>query len=178
MAIPEHRKFPQWSPPGTALQGTLPVEREARVVALEARLRELARVSLAVIDADAVRECVLPESRVQISQDDFTYDIPQATAVKRALLRVERLSDLEPQVAIWRRRPDLEGKADLVLAGSDYTSQFSGWDMLTIPVPEAMARAFAGEPAAAHGEHYLSLFAPLRDSLDDVVAVLELCVQL
>ncbi len=100
--------------------------------------------------------------------------------MRRALLRIERLCDLDPQSAVWRRRPDRPGMADLVLAGQTYTSQYSGWGKFPIPIPEAMGRAFAGEPASAWREdgRWLSVFTPVRDSLDDVVGVLELCVQL
>jgi hypothetical protein len=70
--------------------------------------------------------------------------------------------------------------ADLVLAGRSYSSQFSGWGGYPIAIPDAMQSAFDGEPASAVSgdERLLSVFAPLRDSLDDVVAVLELCVRL
>jgi hypothetical protein len=176
MSVLPNRRYPQWSPPGTALVGPLPTG-EARRPALEARLRELARVSLAILDADAVRDCLLPQSRVEISPDDYEYDSDLCHAVRRGLLRIERLSDLDVETAVWRLRPDRPGEADLVLAGHAYTSQFSGWEKYTIPIPEAMARAFDGEPAAASSGdgRWLSLFAPLRDSLDDVVGVLELC---
>jgi hypothetical protein len=178
MPVLAHRCYPEWAPPGTALLGPLPEEAGARRKAIAARLLELARVSLAVLDAEAVRECILPAARIEISGDDFAYDIDLANTVKRGLLRIERLSDLAPQAAVWRLRPDLPGQADLVLAGSEYPRQFSGWAKFPIPVPPEMQRAFEGVPdvAAPEGGAYCSVFAPLRDSLDDIVGVLELCV--
>ena len=180
MPVLPHRRYPQWAPPGTSLLGPLPDGAEARRDAVVARLLELARVSLAVLDADAVRECVLPESRIEISPDDYAYDIERCNTVRRGLLRVERLSDLEPQTALWRLRPDRPGEADLALAGTEYTQQFSGWGKFPIPIPPAMQQAFDGEPGVACSDDgkRCSVFAPLRDSLDDVVAVLELCVPL
>ena len=180
MGIPAHRKYPQWAPPGTALAGPLPEAAPDRVRAVESRLLELARVSLAILDIDAVRDCIRPESRIEICPDDFAYDTSLANAVKRGLLRIERLCDLEPESAVWRLRPDKPGMADLVLAGRSYTSQFSGWGGFPIAIPDAMQSAFDGEPASALSgdERLLSVFAPLRDSLDDVVAVLELCFRL
>jgi hypothetical protein len=180
MPVLANRRYPQWAPPGTPLTGPLPAAGEARREAVAARLLELARVSLAVLDADAVRECLLPSARLEISPDDYAYDIELCNTVRRGLLRVERLTDLEPQTAVWRLRPDQPGVADLVLAGTEYTSQFSAWAKFPIPLPPAMQQAFAGEPAVAEAEdgRWCSVFAPLRDSLDDVVAVLELCVAL
>jgi len=176
MAALPNRTYPQWAPPGTALIGPLPEEEAARRAAVEARLLELARVALALLDVDAVRDCILPAARVEISPDDFGYDIDLCNTVRRSLLRLERLSDLAPEVAIWRLRPDKPGLADLVLAGTEYTHQFSGWEKFPIPIPPAMQTAFEGRPASVSSAdgRSLSVFAPLRDSLDDVVAVLEL----
>ena len=179
MAVLPNRRYPQWSPPGTALVGPLPEEPEARREATVARLLELARVALAVIDADAARDCLLPASRIEISGDDFEYDTALCNALRRGLLRVERLSDLDVQSAVWWPRPDKPGMADLMLAGTEYTGQFSGWQKFPIAMPDAMRRAFDGEPGPVSSEdgRWSSVFVPLRDSLDDVVAVLELCVR-
>lgn len=179
MSVLSHRRYPQWAPPGTALTGPLP-EGKAGLDAIAARLLELARVACAVLDADAVRDCLLPASRIEISPDDYAYDIELCNAVRRGLLRLERLTDLEVQSALWRLRPDLPGQADLLLAGSTYTQQFSGWEKFPIPIPPAMQQAFAGEPATAVSEdgRWCSVFTPVRDSLDDVVAALEFCVSL
>jgi len=180
MAVLPNRRYPQWSPPGTPLVGPLPEEPGARREATAARLLELARVALAVVDADAARDCLCPTSRIEISGDDFEYDTDLCNTLRRGLLRVERLSDLDVQSAVWWRRPDKAGMADLMLAGHEYTGQFSGWQKFPIPMPTAMERAFAGEPSTAFSEdgRWVSVFAPLHDSLDDVVAALELCVRL
>jgi hypothetical protein len=175
-----NRRYPRWAPPGTPLTGPLPDDANARRRHLADRLLELAGVALAVIDADAVRDCVRPESRLEISSDDFAYDIDLCNTVRRGLLRVERLTDVDVTSSIWRVRLDKPGWADLVLAGQGYTGQFSGWAKFPIPVPPAMQSAFDGDPAEVFSDdgRWLSVFAPLRDSLDDVVAVLELCVHL
>jgi len=69
--------------------------------------------------------------------------------------------------------------AGLMLAGTEYTGRFSGWQKFPIPMPDAMRQAFDGEPGPASSEdgRWSSVFVPLRDSLDDIVAVLELCVR-
>jgi hypothetical protein len=149
----------------------------ARRDAITARLLELARVAMAVIDGDAARDCLRPASRVEVSPDDFEYDVDACNALRRGLLKVERLSDLDVQTGIWRLRPDKPGMADLMLAGMGYPRQFSGWDRYLIPVPAPMSEAFGGKPGvgAVSDGRYSSVFVPLRDSLDDIVAVLELC---
>lgn len=180
MTVLPNRRYPSWAAPGTALVGPLPDDPDGRREAVAARLLELARVSLAILDAEAARDCILPASRVEISPDDFAYDVDLCNTLKRGLLRVERLTDLNVTSAVWRLRPDKPGVADLVLAGSAYTGQFSGWEKYSIPIPAAMQQAFQGEPATVGSEdgRWLSVFAPLRDSLDDIVAVFELCAAL
>ena len=67
--------------------------------------------------------------------------------------------------------------AHLILAGSTYTGQLVSWDKYTLPLPEAMRQAFDGAPGVLFSDdgRWCSVFAPLRDSLDDIVAVLEVC---
>ena len=180
MPVLANRRYPQWSPPGTPLVGPLPEEPNARRDAAAARLLELARVAMAIVDGDAARDCLRPTSRIEISPDDYEYDAGHCNALRRGLLRVERLSDLDVQTGVWRLRPDKPGMADLLLAGMGYPRQFSGWDKYLIPIPPAMQQALNGEPGTVFSEdgRYGSVFVPLRDSLDDIVGVLELCTAL
>ena len=180
MPVLPNRRLPEFAAAGTALIGPLPTDKEARRDAVTNRLLELARVSLAVVDADAARDCLLPGARASVSDDDFGYDIELCNRLRRGLLLVERLSDLEVATTVWRVPPDKPDVADIVLAGSSYTGQFSGWGKLQIELPEAMRRAFEGEPRSVWSDdcNWCSVFVPLRDSLDDIVGVLELCAAL
>lgn len=176
MVLP-NRRYPQWAPPGTALTGPLPEKEGARVEAVAARLLELARVSLAVLDIEAVRDCLLPQARVPVVADDHGYDIDLFNNVKSGLLRAERLTDLPVCTAIWRRRPDDPEKAEVLLVGSTYPPQLIAWDRYEVSLPDPMRLAFSGEPGRLVSEDgaLCSVFVPLRDSLDDIVGVLELC---
>jgi hypothetical protein len=180
MKVLSNRRYPQWAPTGTALTGPLPEQEGARIEAVAARLLELARVALAVLDIDAVRDCLLPEARVAAAADDHGYDIGLFNKVKSGLLRVERLSDLAVCTAIWRRRPDDQGKAEVLLVGSTYPPQLIEWDKYEIAIPDPMQAAFEGEPGRLVREEgeLCSVFVPLRDSLDDVVAILQVCAAL
>ena len=175
-----HRQYPQWAPLGTPLTGPLPAEPEPRREAVAARLLELGRVALALVDADAIPELLTPPSRVDIPYDSFAYDIDRCVRLKGELLRLERLCDLEPASALWQLRVDMPGAADMILAGSCCPPQFSGHMKYTIATPPAMKEAFGGSPAVAFSDdaRWCSAFVPLRDTLDDIVAVLELCAEL
>jgi len=177
MPVLPNRRYAQWSPPGAALVGPLPEDPEARRQAVADRLLELSRVALAVIDIEAARDCLLPAAHVAVSDDDFGYHIDLCNAVKKGLLRLERLTDLDVATAIWQLRPDQPGSAHLVLAGSTYTGQLVSWDKYTLPLPDPMRQAFDGAPGLLFSDdgRWCSVFAPLRDSLDDIVAVLEVC---
>jgi hypothetical protein len=177
MAVLPNRRLEQLAAPGTALMGPLPEAAEARREAVRNRLLEQARVSLAVIEGEVARDCLLPGARVAGSEDDLGYDIELCNRLRRGLLLAERLSDLEVTATVWRVPPDRPEAADILLAGSGYSGQFSGWGKLQITPPEEMRRAFAGEATWAWSEDgdWCSVFAPLRDSLDDIVGVLELC---
>ena len=147
-----HRRYPEWAPPGTALNGSLPTEPEPRREAVAARLLELGRVALALLDADTIPELLMPPSRIDIPYDSFAYDIGRCVKVKGELLRLERLCDLEPAAALWQQRVDMPGAADMILAGSCYPPQFSGHMKYTIATPAAMKEAFSGRPAVAFSD--------------------------
>ena len=177
MPVLPNRRFPELAAPGTALIGPLPEDAKARREAVTQRLLELARVSLAIVDADAARDCLLPTARVSISSDDFGYDIELCNQLRKGLLLVERLSDLDVVSTVWRLPPDKPEVAEILLAGSSYTGQVAGWGKIEIEPPEEMRKAFEGETTSLSSAdaNWSSVFLPLRDSLDDVVGVLELC---
>jgi hypothetical protein len=180
MTVLPNRRYPQWAPPGTPLTGPLPEEEGARLEAVAARLLELARVALAVVDIDAARDCLLPEARVPVVADDHGYDIDLFNKVKSGLLRAERLTDLSVFTAIWRRRPDDPDKAEVLLVGSAYPPELIEWDKYEVAIPDPMGLAFDGEPGrlVSGNAELCSVFVPLRDSLDDVVGVLQVCAPL
>lgn len=166
---------------------------------LVARLKHVAHVGQLFIDGDACERALRPAARAWTSGDDFDYDFDVATPLKQTLMRLERIEDFPYTAVIWRRRPDDESKAEVLLAGRLGSPFGRG----PLKMPAALRRALvdgrvavARLSAAAYdrgiprryghvwqADHdaflrtglpqVVSVFAPLRNSHDDLVAALE-----
>jgi hypothetical protein len=140
----------------------------------EARLRRIARAAEVFVDGDAFREFVLkPEMN---TGDEYLVDHAKFIALKQALMKLKRLESGDVGVITWRRFGD---QADLCLGIDSHPCAVRPGNH---PVSPAMAEAFAGRPAAQdlemRGHPLLGVCAPIRDSLDDVVGVVEVFASL
>jgi len=137
----------------------------------EQRLRRLARAATVFIDGDAFKGIpVRPELN---TGDDYAVDHEKFIAVKRTLLKLKRIDDGDIGVTTWRRWA--EGQMEQVCPVDMHP--------LTVrpgnhPMSAAVAAAFEGQTAVqeldVRGFPVLSVCAPIRDSLEDVVGVVEL----
>ena len=140
----------------------------------EARLRRVARAAEVFVDGDAFREFVLkPELN---TGDQYLVDHEKFIAVKQTLFKLKRLEPGDVGVVTWRRFGE---EADNCLPIDSHPKAVRPGNH---PISEAMARAFAGETAVQdlefRGYPLLSVCAPIRDSLDDVVGVVEVFASL
>ena len=140
-------------------------------------LLELAGTAANFADGDEARKLV-PRGQ----GDDYEVDARAFNSLKRTLLLAERLAQERlpgrpPGTGVWVKNGE---RAELVVAGSRYPGQFAGWASYATEPPEAMREAFAGRPAAAADEArgLVSAFAPVRDSFEQVAAVVEFCARL
>lgn len=141
----------------------------------ETRLRRLARAATVLVDGDAFKGIVLqPELN---TGDDYAVDHEKFLAVKRTLMKLKRLEDGDVGVTTWRR------------FGDGQMEQVCPVDMHALPVrpgnhpmSDAVAAAFDGQPAVQEltirGFPALSVCSPIRDSMDDVVGVVEVFASL
>lgn len=143
--------------------------------ATEERLRRIARAGEVFIDGDAFKGIVInPELA---SGDDYRVDHEKFIRVKEALFKLKRLEPGDVAVMTWRRHKDVAALTVLVDFDPNrrpYPGKF--------PVTAAMAAAFEGRTAVQEldfgGVPVLSVCAPIRDSLDEVVGVLEVFASL
>jgi hypothetical protein len=140
----------------------------------EARLRRVARAGSVFIDGEAFKALVLdPDLN---TGDDYRVDHEKFIAVKKTLLKLKRLEDGDVGVVTWRRFQD---QADQVMPVDAHPCASRPGNH---PVSPAMAEAFAGKVAVQElefrGAPVLSVCAPIRDSLDDVVGALEVFASL
>ena len=144
---------------------------------LSRALVELAETAATFADGDA---CVRLSPRGE--GDDYDVDADAFNCLKRTLLLAGRLAEKRlgaaaPGTGVWMMRG---GRAELVVAGSPSPEQFAGWNSYSVEPPPAMREAFAGKPGVAADEArgLVSAFAPVRDSLGQVAAVIEFCARL
>ena len=169
-------------------------------------LERIARIGQLFIDGDACEKALRPAARDWTDGDDLDYNFDVSLPLKKVLLRLERveggkgLEGVRCYAVIWRRRPDDEEKAEVLLAGSRGSPYGRGPMPMPAPLRRALlegktavgqipARRYLQMLARPYGHVWmvdrddfvssglpvvLSFFAPIRNSLGEVVAALEL----
>lgn len=143
----------------------------------EARLRRLARAGEVFVDGEAFK-AVVPNSALN-SGDEYCVDETRFIPVKQALMRLKRLEPGDCSAQAWRRfrykdKAGAEHDGAAVVVPVDPHPK----DVKTPhPVSPAMEEAFQGrvgvEELEFRGVPLLSVCAPIRDSFEDVVGVVE-----
>jgi hypothetical protein len=145
---------------------------------VEARLRRVARAATIFLDGDDFREVVIDPALGQVCAEDPDRPHPQYHAdhakfirLKQTLFKLKRLESDGYSLAAWR---SFKGEAkSVILMDMHYVPARPG----IIPVSPAMAEAFAGRVGTQElefrGRPGLAVFSPIRDSLEDVVGVVE-----
>jgi len=155
------------------------------------------------IEGDACEEALRPAARAWTSGDDIDYDFEVAVPIKQALLKLEQVEDFSYEAVLWRRRPDDPNQAEVLLAGRMGSPYGRGPIRMPGALKQALVQgkvavASVSAPAYEHslGQRYghvwvvdhdsllrsghssvISVFAPIRNSDDELVAALELsCV--
>lgn len=140
----------------------------------EERLRRLARAGEVFLDGDLFRAAfIMPETN---TGDQYRVEPEPFIAIKRTLLKLKRLEHGDVGVVAWRPFGE---QADLCLPVDTHPLPVRPGNH---PISPAMAEAFNGRIAIQeremHGFPLLAACAPIRDSLDDVVGVVELFASL
>jgi hypothetical protein len=144
---------------------------------VEARLRRLARAGEVFIDGEACK-AILPNPALS-GGDDYCVEEKNFIPVKQTLFRLKRLEPGDSSAQTWRRfrfkdKDGSEKDAAVVVVPIDaHPKEVKG----VHPVSPAMEEAFAGrlgvEEQEFRGMPILSVYAPIRDSFEDVVGVVE-----
>ncbi len=141
----------------------------------EVRLRRIARVAEVFIDGDAFKN--FPGIPEQNTGDQYFVKHAEYITVKQQLLRLKRVEDGDLGVITWRKFG--ENQADNCLPVDSYPQSVRPGNHDISP---ARAEAFEGKIGVGEfewrGFPLLSVCAPIRDSLDDVVGVVELFASL
>lgn len=141
----------------------------------EQRLRRLARAATVLLDGEAFQG--IPLDPGLNTGDDYAVNHENFLTIKKMLMKLKRLEDGDLGATTWRKWKD--GEMEQVCPVDSY---FMAVRPGNHPMTPAAAAAFAGETAIHEfnflGVPVLSVCAPIRDSLDDVVGVVELFASL
>jgi len=168
---------------------------------VKAELAEVARVGQMFIDGDACRKLWAPDAQTFMTGDDMNYDSDVAVPVKKTLLRLERLCRVPCSTALWRRRPDVPDSGEALLFGSTgspegarkpgnrgyvppkmtremkkvFLEGKSAWKVRhNRPGAEIMIDRGLDQPTKEiNGNATVQLFVPVKDSMGEVAAALE-----
>jgi hypothetical protein len=151
---------------------------------IQDELIRLAEITAAIIDGEDVKGIVTADAMHHIRHPDAKhrflsmdhYDVEHGPflRVKKLLMRIERLGAVPVNAAVWLPVPETDQVTCVLLNGPCHRYYTFGQQQM--PAPDEMRRVFeTGEIAAAPGDaKWATALAPVRDSLYDVVAVVEL----
>jgi len=134
---------------------------------IEAQLRRLAHAAQVFIDGDVFKQIVVdPEL---YTGDDYRVDDDRFVEVKKMLFKLKRISECDASLQLMQKCQD--GVA-VVMPMDRHPKMVKGLHPITL----AMGEAFVGNVAVEEqemGVPILSVYAPIRDSLEDVVGIVE-----
>lgn len=150
-------------------------------------LDNVARVGSVMVDGDACRRILKeralnamlhPDPRDQWADGD-NYDVDHESYIrtKKTLLRLARLVNFPCDVNLWMPLPD--GRVHIVIRNVNEISQFWAWGNLKqAMVPEMKTVLEKGSRlTVTKRPGWVSVLAPVTDSLGDIVGVLEAVAQ-
>jgi hypothetical protein len=142
---------------------------------IEGRLRRIAWIGEIFLDGDAFREVVLtPE---ELHGDDYMVDHDKFIQLKQVLFKLKRVEPGDLGLVTWRPYGDEMALTIMVDAHPLYSARPGNYPMLPA-MNEAMAGRVGVNESKSGERPVLSVYGPIRDSLDNVVGVLELFASL
>ena len=149
-------------------------------------LRRLAAIASAVLDGDECMEIVTdraaelmfkvdPRDR-WIGSDNYDVDREKFTRTKKLLIRVSRLADFPADCNLWLRTKKKPGRVHAVILQVNGLSSFYKFGQMVIDPPAEFAAVLKqGRTVVVTGKrrNVVSVLAPVRDSLGDVVGLVE-----
>jgi hypothetical protein len=152
-------------------------------------LDDAARVASVMVDGDVCRRIVTPRAMDYMFRNDprdrylagDNYEVNHEAfdSVKKVLIRISRLVSFPADANLWMPIPDHPEKIHVVIRNANELSQFWPWGALyqdMIPEMKTVIET-AKRFTVTRKPGWVSVLAPVSDSLGDVVAVVELASQ-
>jgi len=152
---------------------------------LAAQLDSVARVASVMVDGDLALRIQTPRSVASMletnprdqwaASDNYDVDHQAFTAMKKTLIRLSRLCSTSCDVNLWMPVPANPSRIQIVIRNVHEMSQFWTWGALHQEMPAEMRRVLdTGERiTVTRRPGMVSVLAPARDSLGDIVALVE-----
>jgi hypothetical protein len=152
-------------------------------------LDDAARVATAMVDGDVCGRIVTARAMDSMFRDDpknryaagDNYEVNHEAfdAVKKTLIRISRLVSFPSDANLWMPIPGHPDRIRVVIRNANELSQFWPWGALHQEmIPEMKAVLETGKRAAVTRKPgWVSVLAPVLDSLGDTVAVVEVASQ-
>ncbi len=134
----------------------------------EAGLRRLAHAAGVFIDGDVFKQIVVdPEL---YTGDDYRVDDDRFAEVKKILFKLKRISECDASLQLWQKCQD---GAAIVMPMDRHPKGVKALHPITLAMGEALAGGTAIEEQEIDNVPFLSVYTPIRDSLEDVIGIAE-----
>jgi hypothetical protein len=154
---------------------------------VEQQLDEVARVASVMVDGDVCRRIVSPRALTSMAKmdprdryaasDNYDVDHTAFIQVKKTLMRLGRLVDFPCDVNLWM--PLAGNRVHIVIRNQNEMSQFWTWGALHQEMFPPMKEVLESgrRVTVKQKAGYVSVLAPVYDSLGDVVGLVEVVAQ-
>ena len=158
--------------------------------AIQSQLDSTARVASVMVDGDVCARIVTKRALDSIldanprdkwmASDNYDVNHEPFIQTKKTLARLARLVPFPADVNLWMPIPGQPGRVQIVIRGVNELSQFWPWGALHQEMPAAMKKVLdSGQRLAAREKPgFISVLAPVTNSLGDVVGIVEVVTRL
>jgi hypothetical protein len=163
--------------------------RDDRADRFVRELEDAARVASVMVDGDVCRKIVTarameyllrndPKDRY-LAGDNYEVNHDAFDSVKKTLIRISRLVSVPADANLWMPIPGHTDKIRVVIRNAHELSQFWPWGALyQNMIPEMKTVLETGRRVTVTQKPgWVSVLAPVSDSLGDIVAVVEVASQ-
>jgi hypothetical protein len=156
---------------------------------MQKELDDVARIGSVMVDGDVCQKIVMKHAKESLfasdPRDQFlagdNYDVDDSAfnTVKKTLIRLSHLSSFPADVNLWMPIEGHPDKVQLVIRNKNEMSQFWNWgELYGDMVPEMKEVLETGQRIpVARKPGWISVLAPVHNSLGDVVGLIEVVTQ-
>lgn len=154
------------------------------------QLAEVAKVASAMVDGDVCERILTPRAIAHLMKvhprdqwaaaDNYDVNHEAYILIKKTLIRLGRLGPPRTDVNLWMPVPGDASRVHILIRNANEISQFWKWGDLHQPTSDEMRRVLTtGKPeTVTRNPGFVSVLAPVRNSLDEIVGLVEVVTQL